>query len=183
MGNRIESNWSSSWTTSSWNCGNLRVEIFPLDNQSFTLLQRIWTELDSISETPDTVWRFPKLYLWSVRVRVRHFCGYLFPTIQASSDQPNQHHLTSVCVCLCGIIIETLKLSESEGKPPNLGPHVVVAMLILFFLLYLCIFLSTIYTLKQKSNNSLVVRLAIYGSVNRFFQACAITGKRGLFED
>lgn len=51
------------------------------------------------------------------------------------------------------------------------------------FLLYLCIFLSTIYTLKQKSNNSLVVRLAIYGSVNRFFQACAITGKRGLFED
>lgn len=36
---------------------------------------------------------------------------------------------------------------------------------------------------KQKSNNSLVVRLAIYGSVNRFFLACAITGKRGLFED
>lgn len=83
------------------------------------------------------------------------------------------------CACAYAGYHETLKLSESEGKPPKLGPHVVVAMLILF-LLYLCIFLSTIYTLKQKSNNSLVVRLAIYGSVNRFFQACAITGKRGL---
>lgn len=74
---------------------------------------------------------------------------------------------------------------KAKESPPQLGTACggSYANFVFFFLLYLCIFLSTIYTLKQKSNNSLVVRLAIYGSVNRFFQACAITGKRGLLEN
>lgn len=81
--------------------------------------------------------------------------------------------------------ISYLETSETRRKKlppaPTLGTHVVVAMLILF--LYSVFFFIYLLYPKQKSNNSLVVRLAIYGSVNRFFQACAITGKRGLFED
>lgn len=49
--------------------------------------------------------------------------------------------------------LKLVKAKEETSPRPKVGPHVVVAMLI--FLLYLCIFLSTFYTLKQKSNNSL----------------------------
>lgn len=93
----------------------------------------------------------------------------IFPTIQLLLSQ---HLPTSVCACFnVEFIIPVLKLVKvkEETSPRLTSGGTACGGSYAIFLLYLCIFLSTFYIPKQKSNNSIVVRLAIYGSFNRFF--------------